>query len=267
MYASDMKLLMKLRAANDPNAADFRMAGYGVTAPKGHPTEMLPPGMTLPTLGPYDDAQAFVDARIAEGSDYIKIMYEHKFPTLTKEQLAAVVRAAHRGGKLAIAHSARRRRLTMRSRRASMGSHTSSWIQLRAPISRQLRRRTTFFKSARSPCSRRFPGIRRANASPLIRTSLLTLHLPRWTFCASSCRLASRRASSSHTRWRQCAPSMRAVSRFCGYRRSQSRYGVGCEFASRDGITDAMRVDSAASTSGRDSGSRASVLFAVSGKD
>ncbi|HXS94881.1 MAG TPA: amidohydrolase family protein [Candidatus Limnocylindrales bacterium] len=104
MYASDMKLLMKLRAANDPNAADFRTAGYGVTVPKGHPTEMLPPGMTLPTLGPHDDAQAFVDARIAEGSDYIKIMYEHKFPTLTKEQLAAVVRAAHRRGKLAISH-------------------------------------------------------------------------------------------------------------------------------------------------------------------
>lgn len=104
MYASDMKALMKMRAANDPDAADFRTAGYGVTVPKGHPTEMLPPGMTLPTLGPHDDAQAFVDARIREGSDYIKIMYEHKLPTLTKEQLAAVVRAAHRRGKLAVSH-------------------------------------------------------------------------------------------------------------------------------------------------------------------
>jgi imidazolonepropionase-like amidohydrolase len=103
MYASDMPGLMKIRAGNYPNAADFRTSGFGVTAPKGHPTE-LAPELKLPTLAPGDDAQAFVDARIAEGSDYIKIIYEHRLPTLTHQQLAAVVRAAHRRRKLAISH-------------------------------------------------------------------------------------------------------------------------------------------------------------------
>lgn len=106
MYASDMKGLMTLRSemkqGQHPNAADFRTAGFGVTVPGDHPTEFpLPQGMRpFPTLGPNDDPQKFVDDRIAEGSDYIKIMYEHERPTLTKEQLAAVVQAAHRRGKL-----------------------------------------------------------------------------------------------------------------------------------------------------------------------
>jgi imidazolonepropionase-like amidohydrolase len=107
MYASDTGALMTLReemrAGKYPNASDFRTAGFGVTVPKGHPTE-LAPEMKLPVLAAGGDAQEFVDARIAEGSDYIKIMYEHKLPTLTRGQLAAVVRAAHRRGKLAVAH-------------------------------------------------------------------------------------------------------------------------------------------------------------------
>jgi imidazolonepropionase-like amidohydrolase len=61
----------------------------------------------LPTLAPGDDAQAFVDARIAEGSDFIKIIYEHAYPTLTKQQLEDVVTAAHRRNKLVVAHVTR----------------------------------------------------------------------------------------------------------------------------------------------------------------
>ena len=32
--------------------------------------------MKIPTIASAADAQAFVDARIAEGSDYIKIVYD-----------------------------------------------------------------------------------------------------------------------------------------------------------------------------------------------
>ena len=53
---------------------------------------------------PGDDVQAFVDARIAEGADYIKVIYEHAFPTLTKEQLEDVVAAVHRRNTLVVAH-------------------------------------------------------------------------------------------------------------------------------------------------------------------
>lgn len=85
------------------NRADLRTAGTGVTAPKGHPTQMG--GPPVPTLGPDDDPQQFVDARIAEGSDYIKIIYDHAFPTLTTQQLAAVVAAGHGRNKLVVAHA------------------------------------------------------------------------------------------------------------------------------------------------------------------
>jgi imidazolonepropionase-like amidohydrolase len=61
-------------------------------------------GPPLPTLAPGDDVRAFVDARIAEGADYIKVVYDHAFPTLTKQQLEDVVAAAHRRNKLVVAH-------------------------------------------------------------------------------------------------------------------------------------------------------------------
>jgi hypothetical protein len=44
--------------------ADFRSAGVLVTSPKGHGTEY---GMAIPTITSPGEAQAFVDARIAEG--------------------------------------------------------------------------------------------------------------------------------------------------------------------------------------------------------
>jgi imidazolonepropionase-like amidohydrolase/ABC-type multidrug transport system permease subunit len=87
--------------------ADLRSAGTLVTAPGGHGTEY---GMPIPTLSSPADAQAFVDARIAEGSDYIKIIdddgsaYGIHFPTLSTAAIAAVVEAAHKGGKMAVAH-------------------------------------------------------------------------------------------------------------------------------------------------------------------
>lgn len=100
--ASSLELRKKMAAGGFADIADFRTAGSGITVPNGHPTQM--DGPPVPTLKPSDDAQAFVDARIAEGSDYIKIIYEHAFPTLTKQQLADVVVAAHRRNKLVVAH-------------------------------------------------------------------------------------------------------------------------------------------------------------------
>jgi hypothetical protein len=64
-------------------------------------------GPSIPTLKPDDDIQSFVDARFAEGSDYLKIMYEHAYPTLSFEQLRALVLAAHKRNKLAVAHESK----------------------------------------------------------------------------------------------------------------------------------------------------------------
>jgi imidazolonepropionase-like amidohydrolase len=90
-----------------PGRADLYSAGFLATAPGGHGTEY---GLPVPTLTRPDEAQAWVDARVAEGSDYIKIvdedgsLYGRKIPTLDKETLAAVVQAAHKRGKLAVVH-------------------------------------------------------------------------------------------------------------------------------------------------------------------
>jgi imidazolonepropionase-like amidohydrolase len=87
--------------------ADFRSAGILATAPKGHGTEY---GMPIPTLTSPAEAQTWVDARIAEGSDYIKIVsddghtYGIKFPTIDKPTMKALVDAAHARHKLAVVH-------------------------------------------------------------------------------------------------------------------------------------------------------------------
>ena len=93
---------LTMRKEGCAGCADFLTAGTVITAPGGHPTEMS--GSPMPTLSPTADVQAFVDQRIAEGSDYIKIIDEHQFPTLSPQQIGAIVIAAHRRNKLAIAH-------------------------------------------------------------------------------------------------------------------------------------------------------------------
>jgi imidazolonepropionase-like amidohydrolase len=108
---TDWRLARQLKALQTQEAgselADLRSAGTAVTAPGGHGTQFAP---SIPTISGPDEAQAFVDARLAEGSDYIKIMYEdgkatgHALDTISPATLAAVVAAAHRRGKLVLVH-------------------------------------------------------------------------------------------------------------------------------------------------------------------
>ncbi|HYK03701.1 MAG TPA: CIA30 family protein [Thermoanaerobaculia bacterium] len=105
---SFVKAMKEEQAAGKANGrADLFSAGTLVTAPGGHGTEY---GMTIPTITKAEEAQAFVDARIAEGSDYIKIVlddghtYGMKMPTVSAEVLKAVVDAAHARKKLAVVH-------------------------------------------------------------------------------------------------------------------------------------------------------------------
>ncbi|HEY0808765.1 MAG TPA: hypothetical protein VGD49_01340, partial [Longimicrobiales bacterium] len=68
-FAKLMREEQRAGKAND--RADLFSAGVLVTTPGGHGTEY---GMPIPTITSPDSAQAFVDARIAEGSDYIKLV-------------------------------------------------------------------------------------------------------------------------------------------------------------------------------------------------
>jgi imidazolonepropionase-like amidohydrolase len=95
-------LRTKVESGAYPNAADFRTAGIGASAPGGHPSEMG--GLPFPAFSRNEDAQAFVDARFAEGSDYLKIIYDHTLPGLSFQQLRDLVAAAHKRNKLVAAH-------------------------------------------------------------------------------------------------------------------------------------------------------------------
>ncbi len=105
------QLMQQLQAGRDetPNQqrADLYSAGTLITAPKGHGTEY---GMPIPTISTPEQADAFVAARIAEGSDFIKIVYESAkaprkfFPSIDEATLTAVIKASHLQGKLAVVH-------------------------------------------------------------------------------------------------------------------------------------------------------------------
>jgi imidazolonepropionase-like amidohydrolase len=86
--------------------ADLFSAGTLATAPGGHGTEHGP----IPTVASAADAAAFVRARIAEGSDFIKIVYDDnrsfgpRIPTMDKATLKALIDAASAAGKLSVVH-------------------------------------------------------------------------------------------------------------------------------------------------------------------
>lgn len=89
--------------------SDLWSAGTLVTAPKGHGTEY---GMQIPVLHSPEEAEAFVAARKAEGSDFIKIVYQSEravyksMPSISRESLQAVISAAHRQQLKAVVHIA-----------------------------------------------------------------------------------------------------------------------------------------------------------------
>jgi imidazolonepropionase-like amidohydrolase len=95
-----------MAAGENRHQADMFSAGIMVTAKGGHGTQF---GAPIPTLANAADAQAFVDARIAEGSHFIKITLEeghgeHRMNSLDIATVKAAIDAAHRRGKLAVVH-------------------------------------------------------------------------------------------------------------------------------------------------------------------
>jgi imidazolonepropionase-like amidohydrolase len=100
------KFTKAMAEGRNHDQADLFSAGTLVTAPGGHGTEYP---LAIPTLENGGDAQAFVDARIAEGSHFIKVVMEdglgsRQFKSLDAATVKAVIDAAHRRGKLAVVH-------------------------------------------------------------------------------------------------------------------------------------------------------------------
>lgn len=104
--AQNRALRAREKAGEATGQADLRSAGILATAPGGHGTEY---GVPIPTLTRPEEAQAFVDARVAEGSDYLKIVVEDgkpfaDLPTLAMPTVAALVAAAHARHLIALVH-------------------------------------------------------------------------------------------------------------------------------------------------------------------
>jgi imidazolonepropionase-like amidohydrolase len=93
--------------ASNSDLADFRSAGAAATVPGGHGTQY---GFPVPTLTQPSEAAEFVEQRVSEGSQYIKIMYDdgkaHGFdwPTLSLPTVKALIDAAHQAGKAVVVH-------------------------------------------------------------------------------------------------------------------------------------------------------------------
>ncbi len=91
--------------AND--RADVYSAGAAVTVKGGHGTQF---GFAVPTVEGAADSAQFVNERIREGSDYIKLIledgraYGRVIPTIDRDTFSIAVRAAHEKRKLAVAH-------------------------------------------------------------------------------------------------------------------------------------------------------------------
>ncbi|NJL28364.1 MAG: amidohydrolase family protein [Thermoanaerobaculia bacterium] len=89
--------------------ADLRSAINPATTPDGYPYALFPGGGG-PTLSSPEEAEDFIEDRLREGSDHIKLMIEDgslvgaDLPVLSRPTVQALVGAAHDRGRLVVAH-------------------------------------------------------------------------------------------------------------------------------------------------------------------
>jgi imidazolonepropionase-like amidohydrolase len=113
MSVPDVMAPVRNKARTEFDLADVRTSSWGLAHPDGHPHQ-LRRGLNdpvWPTATVPSEAPAFVEARLAEGADYIKIMVEDgaafgtSLPMVPPEVVAAAVEAAHERGALALVHA------------------------------------------------------------------------------------------------------------------------------------------------------------------
>ena len=105
---TDPRELMTTRQARRELArtqkADLFSAGMLATTARGHGTQF---GIPIETLSAPAEAEAWVAARKAEGSDYIKLVYipdNPRQPSIDRATAKAVIDAGHAEGMLVLAH-------------------------------------------------------------------------------------------------------------------------------------------------------------------
>lgn len=113
------------RVGANPLLADVRSSGFALTPPGGHPSELFPagerpggpprsdePAPVMPFVTTPEEAAAWIPRLVEAGSDYIKLMIDDGtveghpgLPCLDQPTVDAAVAAAHRLGRLAVAHA------------------------------------------------------------------------------------------------------------------------------------------------------------------
>jgi len=104
---------LRAQAARCRDMADVRSPSFALTHPDGHPHQLREDlnDPDWPTATTAEEAAAFVDDRIGEGADYLKVIAEdgHVFgssvPSLAPEVLAATVDVGHARGRMVLAHA------------------------------------------------------------------------------------------------------------------------------------------------------------------
>ena len=95
------------QAAGGASSRADIFAGGPVTVEGGHGTQF---GMSLPTLDNPDQTEAFISDRVADGADFIKVLYEagetvgRTIPTFAPATLPRIVAAAHSHDLRAVFH-------------------------------------------------------------------------------------------------------------------------------------------------------------------
>ncbi|TQV87907.1 amidohydrolase family protein [Aliikangiella coralliicola] len=97
---------LRERLDNDQQA-DLFSATILATAPGGHGTEY---GFNIPVIESVEQVEDFVTARIADGADYIKAVYDapenprKHFPSISRDILKELIRTTHNKNKMLVVH-------------------------------------------------------------------------------------------------------------------------------------------------------------------
>ena len=113
MACAPPELVNSLRGA--PGLTDIRSAGTPAIAP-GSPHSHIPVIGQRGLITGADQARQFVADRVAEGSDYIKIIVGNPAPSHDQATLDALVAAAREYGKLSVAHASSQAAVEMAQR-------------------------------------------------------------------------------------------------------------------------------------------------------
>ncbi|GAA4533748.1 amidohydrolase family protein [Amycolatopsis samaneae] len=109
----DRMIPLRRQVAESADLADVRSPSVGLTPAAGHPHQLRkgegdPP---WPTAARVAEIPAFVEGRIAEGADYLKVLVEDgrafgsSLPSLAPELVAATVREGHARDRMVLAHA------------------------------------------------------------------------------------------------------------------------------------------------------------------